>query len=82
MREEKKEKKKNREIRYLKAEIELLKIENKTADLNLQDFSPSQVSYINYYDKNYGSSHNNICEEAWERDLWYPSIVLRKTRLK
>ena len=35
---------KDREIQRLKAEIELLKIENKITGLNLQDFSPSQVS--------------------------------------
>ena len=35
---------KDGEIQELKTENELLKIENKTAGLNLQDFSPSQVS--------------------------------------
>ena len=35
---------KDREIQELKAEIKLLKVENTTAELNLQDFSPSQVS--------------------------------------
>ena len=35
---------KDGEIQELRTEIELLKIENKTAGLNLQDFSPSQVS--------------------------------------
>ena len=34
----------NREIRELRTESEFLKVETKTAGLNLQDFSPSQVS--------------------------------------
>ena len=35
---------KDREIHGLRTENELLKIENKTTGLNLQDSSPSQVS--------------------------------------
>jgi predicted nuclease with TOPRIM domain len=35
---------KNGEIQELRTKNEMLKIENKTAGLNLQDFSPSQVS--------------------------------------
>ena len=39
---------KDGEIQELRTENELLKIENKTTELNLQDFSPSQVSLLAY----------------------------------
>ena len=39
---------KDGEIRELRKENELLKIENKTTELNLRDFSPSQVSLSVY----------------------------------
>ena len=39
---------KDREIQELRTEIEMLKIENKTTELNLRDFSPSQVSVLAY----------------------------------
>ena len=39
---------KDGEIRELRTKIELLKIENKAAGLNLRDFSPSRVSLLSY----------------------------------
>jgi FtsZ-binding cell division protein ZapB len=81
---------KDREIQELRMENELLKIENKTTDLNLQNFSPSQVSLymvivVHAQDINFARLlQSPNCHIMIVRPLWlnYANKVLKMAKNK